>query len=209
MSDTKYKKLPKESHTQFATRVVIKENRPMHPTDVLSVSDLRSWKARAGNVPTKEQVQAYLCDAVKKGLLCKWKSAMTTPSRMVYAACKLMPSWATAKPIPAYSKKTGYSRDAPTAPVDLREAIREAKEKSDKLAQAGYERIAELNIERRTPIIKPSGMSSNILDVLSVYHGKTVEQIEDIIMSKIRTARVDNKTLKRVSLFSVLKEMVE
>ena len=42
--------------------------------------------------------------------------------------------------------------DAPTAPVDLREAIREAKEKSDKLAQAGYERIAELNIERRTPI---------------------------------------------------------
>jgi hypothetical protein len=64
-------------------------------------------------------------------------------------------------------------------------------------------------VVKRTPIIKPTGVASNILDVLSVYHGKTVEQIEDIIMSKIRTARVDNKTLKHTSLFTVLKELVE
>tara|TARA_R110002051_G_scaffold267512_2_gene327460 strand:- start:6 stop:614 length:609 start_codon:yes stop_codon:yes gene_type:complete len=194
----KYKKLPQENNTQFIIRVVKTERKAMRPADVLSVCDLRTWKNQAGNTPKDIHVQAYLGTACAEGKLCKWKQDTNGRNRMVYADLELMPAYAAAK-----------AAEQESAPVDLREAIREAKEKSDKLAQAGYKRIAELNIERRTPIIKPSGVSSNILDVLSVYHGKTVEQIEDIIMSKIRTARVDNKTLKRVSLFSVLKEMVE
>ena len=198
----KYKKLPQENNTQFVTRVVKTERKAMRPIDVLSVCDLRTWKNQAGNTPKDIHVQAYLGTACAEGKLCKWKQDTNGRNRMVYADLELMPAYAAAK-----------AAEQESAPVEPRGQFvlpsAEAKEKSDKLAQAGYKRIAELMVERRTPIIKPSGVSSNILDVLSVYHGKTVEQIEGIIMSKIRTARVDNKTLKRVSLFSVLKEMVE
>tara|TARA_R110000787_G_scaffold208786_1_gene318758 strand:+ start:675 stop:1199 length:525 start_codon:yes stop_codon:yes gene_type:complete len=92
-----YRKLNEETNTQFMARVMNTENRAMRPIDVLALCDQRTWRNR-----TKEKVQAYLCTAVKHGLLCKWKD--TTTKRMIYGACKLMPTWAEARPIPAYTK---------------------------------------------------------------------------------------------------------
>tara|TARA_R110000823_G_scaffold203431_3_gene334519 strand:- start:5657 stop:6277 length:621 start_codon:yes stop_codon:yes gene_type:complete len=202
----KYIMNPDENKHQFATRIVVTEDRPMNAKAIHDCVDERSVDM------TMEEMQAHVCYAVKLQNLDKTrvvKNHETGGTHVVYHPLGQHPI-GDEIPQPLFNKKKkmkikhsnkmvaaidscrSEAIDIETAPLD--EVVAEARQ--------------GLVITPRTPIIKPSGMASNILDVLSVYHGKTVEQIEDIIMSKIRTARVDNKTLKHASLFSVLKELV-
>jgi len=194
----KYIMNPDENKHQFATRIVVTEDRPMNAKAIHDCVDERSVDM------TMQEMQAHVCYAVKLQNLDKTrvvKDHETGATHVVYHPLGQHPI-GDEIPQPLFNKKKKMkikhsnkmvaAIDIETAPLD--EVVAEARQ--------------GLVITPRTPIIKPSGMASNILDVLSVYHGKTVEQIEDIIMSKIRTARVDNKTLKHASLFSVLKELV-
>jgi len=194
----KYIMNPDENKHQFATRIVVTEDRPMNAKAIHDCVDERSVDM------TMQEMQAHVCYAVKLQNLDKTrvvKDHETGATHVVYHPLGQHPI-GDEIPQPLFNKKKKMkikhsnkmvaAIDIETAPLD--EVVAEARQ--------------GLVITPRTPIIKPSGMASNILDVLSVYHGKTVEQIEDIIMSKIRTARVDNKTLKHTSLFTVLKELV-
>lgn len=66
--------------------------------------------------------------------------------------------------------------------------------------------VAEaLVIVPRTPILKPTGEPSLILDAIAVYHGyATAGHVEELIVNHLRHARVNNK-----KLFNALKELFE
>ena len=218
---------PDENKHQFATRIVVTEDRPMNAKAIHDCVDERSVDM------TMEEMQAHVCYAVKLQNLDKTrvvKNHETGGTHVVYHPLGQHPI-GDEIPQPLFNKKKhlrpvidfkgeDITPDLNTTHTSARigcttniGAIADSlKEKG--VAPILHKKGAMDNFDpdafvvKRTPIIKPSGVPSNILDVLSVYHGKTVEQIEDIIMSKIRTARVDNKTLKHTSLFTVLKELV-
>lgn len=104
----KYKKTDEETNAAFVARIVLGESRAMRPSEIRACADLRVWRTRANKALRNEQVQAHACEAVRLGLLCKWKDPEA--KRMVYAPCDLMPTWAEEKPIPAYTKEKGYTR---------------------------------------------------------------------------------------------------
>ena len=112
----KYKKTDEETNAAFVTRIVLGESRAMRPSEIRACADLRVWKTRANKAVRNEQVQAHACEAVRLGLLCKWKDPES--KRMVYAPCDLMPTWAEEKPIPAYTKEKGYTRTV-EEPVEI------------------------------------------------------------------------------------------
>lgn len=161
----KYKKTNEETNAGFVARIVLSESRAMSANDIRDCADLRIWRTRTNKAPRKEQVQAHVCEAVKQGLLCKWKDPET--KRMVYAPCDLMPSWADEKPIPAYTKGTGYTREV---------------EESVEFNKADLERVAT------TPFL---------IEVLASYHMVSIDEIKERISNKITTARVseDNRAL--------------
>ena len=194
----KYIMNPDENKHQFATRIVVTEDRPMNAKAIHDCVDKRSVDM------TMEEIQAHVCYAVKLQNLDKTrvvKNHETGGTHVVYHPLGQHPI-GDEIPQPLFNKKKHLRPVIDFKGEDITPEVSSPEIDTDKRYRSG------LTVVNRTPIIKPSGMASNILDVLSVYHGKTVEQIEDIIMSKIRTARVDNKTLKHASLFSVLKELV-
>ena len=156
----KYKKNDDETNAGFVARIVLGESRAMSAKNIRDCADLRVWRTRTNKAPRKEQVQAHVCEAVKQGLLCKWKDPET--KRMVYAPCDLMPSWAAEKPIPAYTKGTGYTREV---------------EESVEITQKHFSKI-----DNREPFL---------IEVLASYHMVSIDEIKERISNKITTARVD------------------
>ena len=194
MKQNKYIMNPDENKHQFATRIVVTEDRPMNAKAIHDCVDERSVDM------TMEEMQAHVCYAVKLQNLDKTrvvKNHETGGTHVVYHPLGQHPI-GDEIPQPLFNKKKHLRPVIDFKGEDITPEVSSPDEEHD----------PDAFVVKRTPIIKPSGVPSNILDVLSVYHGKTVEQIEDIIMSKIRTARVDNKTLKHTSLFTVLKELV-
>jgi len=208
----KYTMNPDENKHQFATRIVVTENRPMNAKEIHQCVDERSVDV------TLEEIQAHVGYAVKINNLDKTrviKNHDTGATHVVYHPLGQHPI-GDEIPRPLFNKKKHLrpvidykGEDITPNPLNSPsfDTLMTSFAKRGLLSQPSDRE--DTFVVKRTPIIKPTGVASNILDVLSVYHGKTVEQIEDIIMSKIRTARVDNKTLKHTSLFTVLKELVE
>lgn len=163
----KYKKTDEETNAAFVARLVLAESKAMTAKDIRACADLRVWRTRANKALTKEQVQAHACEAVKQGLLCKWKDPEA--KRMVYAPCDLMPTWAEEKPIPAYTKEKGYTREVEEPVVEI--------------TQTQFSKI-----DNREPFL---------IEVLASYHMVSIDEIKERISNKITTARVseDNRAL--------------
>lgn len=157
--ENKYKKTDEETNAAFVARIVLGESRAMRPSDIRDCADLRVWRTRANKALRNEQVQAHACEAVRLGLLCKWKDPEV--KRMVYAPCDLMPTWAEEKPIPAYTKEKGYTREV---------------EPSVEFNKTDMERVAT------TPFL---------IEVLASYHMVSIDEIKERISNKITTARID------------------
>ena len=159
--ENKYKKTDEETNAAFVTRIVLGESRAMRPSEIRACADLRVWKTKANKAVRNEQVQAHACEAVRLGLLCKWKDPEA--KRMVYAPCDLMPTWAEEKPIPAYTKEKGYTRTVEESVVEI--------------TQTQFSKI-----DNREPFL---------IEVLASYHMVSIDEIKERISNKITTARVD------------------
>jgi len=99
----------------------------------------------------------------------------------------------------AHYKRIVYAKLDATLPAVVEEAIDiEVAPLDEVIAEA-------LVIVQRTPILKPTGEPSLILDAIAVYHGYgTTGHVEELIMNHLRHARVNNK-----KLFNALKELFE
>ena len=99
----------------------------------------------------------------------------------------------------AHYKRMVYAKLDATLPAVVEEAIDiEVAPLDEVIAEA-------LVIVQRTPILKPTGKPSLILDAIAVYHGYgTTGHVEELIMNRLRHARVNNK-----KLFNALKELFE
>lgn len=163
----KYKKTDEETNAAFVTRIVLGESKAMRPSEIRACADLRVWRTRANKAVRNEQVQAHACEAVRLGLLCKWKDPEA--KRMVYAPCDLMPTWADEKPIPAYTKEKGYTREVEEPVVEI--------------TQKQFSKI-----DNREPFL---------IEVLASYHMVSIDEIKERISNNITTARVseDNRAL--------------
>lgn len=176
----KYKKTDEETNAAFVTRLVLAESKAMTAKDIRACADLRVWRTRVNKALTKEQVQAHACEAVRLGLLCKWKDPEA--KRMVYAPCDLMPTWAEEKPIPAYTKEKGYTREVEEA-VDV------------EITQTQFNKI-----DNREPFM---------LEVLASYHMVSIDEIKERISNRITTARVDKDSDYARRVFNILKELAQ
>ena len=174
----KYKKTDEETNAEFVARIVLGDSIAMQADEIRSRADSRVWRTRANKALTKEQVQAHACEAVKQGLLCKWKDPEA--KRMVYAPCDLMPTWAEEKPIPAYTKGKGYSRTVEEPVVEI--------------TQTQFSKI-----DNREPFM---------LEVLASYHMISIDEIKERISNRITTARVDKDSDFARRVFNILKELV-
>lgn len=163
----KYKKTDEETNAAFVTRIVLGESKAMRPSEIRACADLRVWRTRANKAVRNEQVQAHACEAVRLGLLCKWKDPEA--KRMVYAPCDLMPTWADEKPIPAYTKEKGYTREVEEPVVEI--------------TQKQFSKA-----DNREPFL---------IEVLASYHMVSIDEIKERISNNITTARVseDNRAL--------------
>lgn len=163
----KYKKTDEETNAAFVTRIVLGESKAMRPSEIRACADLRVWRTRANKAVRNEQVQAHACEAVRLGLLCKWKDPEA--KRMVYAPCDLMPTWADEKPIPAYTKEKGYTREVEEPVVEI--------------TQKQFSKI-----DNREPFL---------IEVLASYHMVSIDEVKERISNNITTARVseDNRAL--------------
>ena len=134
--------------------------------------------------------------AVARNNLRFWKP---TRSQMQSALHQAVRNGLATKFRDAHYKRMVYAKLDATLPAVVEEAIDiEVAPLDEVIAEA-------LVIVPRTPILKPTGEPSLILDAIAVYHGyATAGHVEEIIKNHLPHARVSNK-----KLFNALKELFE
>ena len=196
---------PDENKHQFATRIVVTEDRPMNAKEIHQCVDKRSVNF------TVEEMQAHVGYAVKLQNLDKTrvvKNHDTGATHVVYHPLGQHPI-GDEIPQPLFNKKKhlrpviDFKGEDITPEVSSPAVVEEA---IDIEVAPLDEVIAEaLVIVPRTPILKPTGEPSLILDAIAVYHGyATAGHVEELILNHLRHARVSNK-----KLFNALKELFE
>mgnify|MGYP003633546892 CR=1 FL=1 len=206
MKQNKYIMNPDENKHQFATRIVVTEDRPMNAKAIHDCVDERSVDM------TMEEMQAHVCYAVKLQNLDKTrvvKNHETGGTHVVYHPLGQHPI-GDEIPQPLFNKKKKqmirHSNNMvatfdPELFDELSNAILdiESAPLDDVVAEATRQGLVI-----RTPILKPTGEPSLILDAIAVYHGLTESFVKTHIINSIRHERVSNK-----KLFKVLKELFE